>query len=93
MQNSNGFWDYSELLKKIISLPEKEVIINNIPKDFLNNENSLKIFITIIALIYLTKNYSDKQGVWNLVYRKGKNWLKKEKIDLNLYEQEAMKYL
>ena len=73
-----GFWEYNDILRII---PD----FKNVPKDFINCENSDKILSTIYAICILQKKYADKMYDWTLIVRKCFRWLTSKNINFMLF--------
>ena len=73
-----GFWEYNDILRII---PD----FKNVPKDFINCENSDKILSTIYAICILQKKYADKMYDWTLIVRKCFRWLTSKNINFKLF--------
>ena len=86
MQDSNGFWIYSEDLREFLKFSKKEEIINNLPVKIKDLVNSLDIMVTILVLQWLNKNDSQNQSSWKLIFKKAVSWLKKQGIVFKEYE-------
>jgi hypothetical protein len=78
LQEPQGFWELSSL-SGVVSVPGK-------PHEFESIADSDQVWVTLIALAYLEKDYGDKIDDWVLVQRKVKRWLKNNGVGDSLFE-------
>jgi hypothetical protein len=89
-QSIEGYWDESakdELPMVVIGN------MNNIPKEIPNNNLSKPLWITILVLCWLEKNFNDKKDSWVLIHKKAVQWLSSQGIKFEDLKSKAMHYI
>ncbi len=72
-QSSEGFWQDSSILSSIPSSIKAKLQSELPSKD-------IRVLITLVALWILQDKYEDLEGMWQMIAKKAKTWLKKQGI-------------
>ena len=75
-QKSLGYWEANDNYYSLIKL-DKGDLIKKMPKAVSDAKgNTEQIAITIALLKWIEKYFDNKKESWNLIYKKGVQWLK-----------------
>lgn len=85
-QDPYGF--FTELPKEFSKYVEK-IPLEKLENYVKSTDDSLKIWLTILAILLLEKEYQDQKGEWAMIVKKAKSFIKKntkEAIDINQFK-------
>ncbi|KAI6655187.1 Von Willebrand factor A domain-containing protein 5A-like [Oopsacas minuta] len=81
LQKAEGYWEYSGQLESQLGCKQAK---DYCPKDI----DDISIWITVLCLSYLQKQFQEYKSEWLLVYKKGERWVKSKMKNCKLsYEQ------
>ncbi|OMJ72557.1 hypothetical protein SteCoe_28973 [Stentor coeruleus] len=84
--DSEGFWEWSDLLSVLNLSYEKSKEIFSVHPDN-------RISATILAITYLNKHFANEKNEWILIERKTLRWLKKLSIETDALCERVRNYL
>lgn len=89
-QSSKGYWSHKDADSLIGLMKVKK--IDDIPNEI---SGSLKedIWMTILVLVWMKKNYEELKKTWTMVFEKGVDWLKSEGVEFDQLNKKAIEAL
>lgn len=85
-QGFDGYWEADNSQVLMILFTGK---MPNLPKKLLKVNNAKNIWMTILVLIWMESKYQNEKNSWQLIHKKGSQWLSKIGIDYKDYLSEA----
>ena len=77
-----GFWELDSNLADLLFLNEEHVL-KSCPLEF---QDKIQVWVTMIVMIYLRANFSEKMGSLTLILEKSEEWLKENGVKFLEYQ-------
>ena len=87
-QNIDGSWDDDAGNYGIMGLSQSSVL-----KQTPEKIKDIQVWVTMLVLVYIAKAFAAQRSSWQLIYKKGVEWLKEKNIDLEEYRSIALSVL
>mmetsp|Transcript_16580 Transcript_16580/g.14418 ORF Transcript_16580/g.14418 Transcript_16580/m.14418 type:complete len:331 (+) Transcript_16580:892-1884(+) len=90
-QEIAGYWDESD--KSTLAAILSNGSMPQLPESLKNTSDPLKVWLTILVLIWFEKSKSSEESAWKLIHRKATQWLKSAGVNHKDFSNEAAKYI